>query len=175
MAINEEKLISVENTRFIFSTNFSGDPSRDKYRSPERKANLVIPDVKQAREMIDAGMNVKMTHAREGEEEGFIPTYYVPVKVNYNIEWERLKPKIYLVNDVLREPLLLDEDSVGSIDDIDISNVNVTLKAREWDRDGNKGITLWVRTMYVEQELSDDPFAERYRKQEVEPEEMPFA
>lgn len=38
----------IENTRFIFSTNFSGDPSRDKYGSAERKAiiSAIVDEMK---------------------------------------------------------------------------------------------------------------------------------
>lgn len=167
----EEKLISIENTKFIFATNFSGDPERDRFGSPERKANLIIPDPEQAKDMIDAGMNVKTTRPREGEEEGFVPTYYTPIKVNYDIEWERLKPKIYLVEPRSGEPVLLSEDTVGLIDTCTVANVNVTLKPREWERGMDKGVTLWVRTMYVEQDMDEDPFADRYRRPA---EEAPF-
>ena len=34
--------VYIEDTRFIFDTNFAGDPNRDKYGSDARKANLVI-------------------------------------------------------------------------------------------------------------------------------------
>ena len=44
----------IENTRFIFNTNFSGDPKRDKYGSSERKGNIVIPN---SVEIIGSGFN----------------------------------------------------------------------------------------------------------------------
>ena len=37
------KIITIENTRFIFATNFSGDPERDTYGDDSRKANIIIP------------------------------------------------------------------------------------------------------------------------------------
>lgn len=159
------KIISIENSRFIFETNFSGDPRRDKYRSTKRKANLIIPDHELARQMIDEGFNIKVTKPREGEEEGFIPRYYTPIIVNYDSKWP---PKVYLVSGD-SEPVLQDEESIESLDRIRIQNVNVILSPHEWDG----GYTLYVKTMYVEQALDDDPFAARYTRRR-DREEMPF-
>ena len=91
----KRELIHIEDTRFIYSTNFSGDPKRRRFGSDVRKGNIIIPDPAQARELIDAGFNVKRTEPRPGEEEGFIPTYYVSVTANYDTNWP---PKIYFVS-----------------------------------------------------------------------------
>ena len=37
-------LVIVENGKFIFDTNFAGDPKKDRFGSDERKANLVMLD-----------------------------------------------------------------------------------------------------------------------------------
>ena len=66
-------LVIIEGAKFIYDTNFPGDPKRDRFGNDQRKANLVIPDIEQARRLIDEGYNVKLTKPREGEEEGFIP------------------------------------------------------------------------------------------------------
>ena len=49
------KTIAVDNTRFIFQTNFSGDPANDRFNDARRKASIVIPDPEQARDLIKAG------------------------------------------------------------------------------------------------------------------------
>lgn len=152
-------LITVENTRFIFETNFSGDPSRDRYKSTQRKANVIVPE-NLARDLIEMGVNVRMTKPREGEEEGFIPVYFVSVNVNFDSKWP---PKIYLVSGD-NDPVLLDEESIEIIDRISVDNVNVILNPHEW----TDGVTLYVRTMYVEQGLNDDPFAARYARRRTE-------
>lgn len=152
-------LITVENTRFIFETNFSGDPSRDRYKSTQRKANVIVPE-NLARDLIEMGVNVRMTKPREGEEEGFIPVYFVSVNVNFDSKWP---PKIYLVSGD-NDPVLLDEESIDIIDRISVDNVNVILNPHEW----TDGVTLYVRTMYVEQGLNDDPFAARYARRRTE-------
>ena len=60
------------------------------------------------------------------------------------------------------EPVLLDEDTVEEIDSMRVKNVNVILNAYEYDP-ANNGLSLYIRTMYVEQDLDDDPYAARYR------------
>lgn len=64
-------LVIIEGAKFIYDTNFSGDPKRDRFGNDQRKANLIIPDIEQARRLIDEGYNVKLTKPREGEESGF--------------------------------------------------------------------------------------------------------
>lgn len=156
--MGEKKIISIENTRFIWKTNFSGDPERDSFGSDARQASIVIPDPDLAEELMDEGFNIKMTKSKPGEEEGFEPTYYVTVKVNYDTNWP---PKIYLVSGD-NEPLLLDEDSVDLIDSCYVINVNAVLNPYHNPRTNKK--SLYVRTMYVEQDLEDDPFAHRYAR-----------
>lgn len=154
--VKRRELIHIEDTKFIYSTNFSGDPKRDRFGSSERKGNLIIPDPEQARELIDAGFNVKRTEPRPGEEDGFVPTYYVTVKANYDTNWP---PKIYFVSGK-SEPRLLDEDSLLTIDTCRVRNVNAVLNPYH-NPNTHRG-SLYVRTMYVEQDIESDPFASRY-------------
>ena len=153
-----QQLIHVRDTRFIFNTNFAGDPRNDKFGSDARKANLIIPDPYMARDLIRDGFNVKTTKPKPGEEEDFEPTYYVPLKINYDTEWP---PKIYLVSGD-SEPRLLDADTVGNIDRCYVLNVNAVLSPYVNRITGSK--SLYVRTMYVEQDVEEDPFAHIYRR-----------
>lgn len=163
----ERKLICIENTRFIFKTNFAGDPSRDRFGSNARKGNIIIPSIDQARELIAAGFNVKETKPRPGEEENFTPEYFVSVTANYDTNWP---PRIYLVSGNA-EPRLLDESTLNMIDMCRVKNVNVVLNPYHNQR--LRTSSLYVRTMYVEQDLESDPFASRYyRNDEEEP--LPF-
>ena len=163
-----QKLIAIENTKFIFRTNFSGDPDRDTYGSDARRANIIIPDISQAQYLIDQGFNVKVTKPREGEEDGFVPEYFVAIGVNYDSNWP---PKIYLVSGNAN-PVLLDEESVGSLDMCQVQNVNVVLNPYQNQKTGRK--SLYVRTMYVEQDINDDPFASRYLRRNDDDGQLPF-
>ena len=159
MENKERKIFCLENTRFIFATNFEGSPDKGRYHSTTRKGNVIIPDEETARQMMDYGINVKQTRPPEGEEEGFVPTYFVSVIINFDCP-NRFKPRIYIVSGN-SERVRLDEESVGQIDDMWVKNVNVTLAPNEYE-EGR--FSLYVRTMYVEQSIDDDPFAERYLK-----------
>jgi hypothetical protein len=154
----QRNLISIENTKFIFRTNFSGDPERDTFGSEMRKGNLIIPTYEQAEELMAMGMNVKQTKPKPGEEDDFVPTYFVAVNVNYDTEWP---PKIYLVSGNA-EPVLLDESSIDLIDKCYVLNVNAVLNPYVNKKTGRG--SLYVRTMYVEQDIEDDPFAHRYAR-----------
>lgn len=154
--MKERKLIAIENTNFIFATNFAGDPERDSFGSDTRKANIIIPDHEQAHALMDAGFNVRSTKPKPGEEDEFVPVYFVSANVNYDTDWP---PKIYLVSGD-SEPRLLDEDSVEILDKCYVLNVNVVLNPYQNKRNGRS--SLYVRTMYVEQDIEDDPFANRY-------------
>lgn len=160
-------LVIVENGKFIFDTNFAGDPKKDRFGSDERKANLVIPDIDLARELIDDGFNVRLTKPRVGEEEGFVPRYFVKVKLNYKSTWP---PKVYLVTDEDKS-VLLDEESVACLDDIWVNRVNAVLNRYE----GPNGKSLYVKSMEVYQNVDDDPISAKYRRQNRdEEEEIPF-
>lgn len=160
-------LVIVENGKFIFDTNFAGDSKKDRFGSDERKANLVIPDIDLARELIDDGFNVRLTKPRVGEEEGFVPRYFVKVKLNYKSTWP---PKVYLVTDEDKS-VLLDEESVACLDDIWVDRVNAVLNRYE----GPNGKSLYVKSMEVYQKVDDDPISAKYRRQNRdEEEEIPF-
>jgi hypothetical protein len=149
-------LVIIEGTKFIFTTNFSGDPKRDKYGNNQRKANLVIPDIDQARQLIDEGYNVKLTKPKEGEEDGFIPRYFVSIRVNYESNWP---PKIYLVTDE-GNSTLLDAESVCVLDDMWVESVNAVLNPYE----GPNGKSLYVKSMEVFQKVDDDPIRSKYAR-----------
>lgn len=160
-------LVIVENGKFIFDTNFAGDTKKDRFGSDERKANLVIPDIDLARELIDDGFNIRLTKPRVGEEEGFVPRYFVKVKLNYKSTWP---PKVYLVTDEDKS-VLLDEESVACLDDIWVDRVNAVLNRYE----GPNGKSLYVKSMEVYQKFDDDPISAKYRKHSRnEDEEVPF-
>lgn len=160
-------LVIVENGKFIFDTNFAGDPKKDRFGSDERKANLVIPDIDLARELIDDRFNIRLTKPRVGEEEGFVPRYFVKVKLNYKSTWP---PKVYLVTDEDKS-VLLDEESVACLDDIWVDRVNAVLNRYE----GPNGKSLYVKSMEVYQKVDDDPISAKYRRRNRdEEEEIPF-
>lgn len=159
-----DRYIRIDDTNFIFRTNLSGDPARDpKFHSTTRRANLIIPDEKLAMSLFDQGFNVKKT-APYGDEDPatFVPEYFVPIILNYN---GYSSPSVYLVGEDM-DPVLLSEDDLGDIDGMadsrDIRRVNAILNPYENKERGTK--SLYVRTMYVEQDVESDPYASQYRR-----------
>ena len=168
--------ITLDNTRFIFRTNFSGDPKQDRFGDARRKANVIIPTEAQAKELTKAGFKVRQTRPSEEQiaANDFIPEFYVMAQVKFRKNDGtpvKYPPNVYLVIPG-KEPVLLNEDTISCLDSIRVKNVNVVLNPHEYDGASGSGLSLYVRTMYVEQDMDDDPFAARYRRQdEYAPEE----
>lgn len=154
--MNDSRLIVIDNTKFIFSTNFAGDPSADRFGSDKRRGNVIIPDPEMAQALFEAGFKVKQTKPRPGEEEDFEPTYYISVQLNYDSPWP---PEVYLVSPGAA-PVLLNADSVGVVDKCYVMKVRVALNPYENPKTGIK--SMYIRTMYVEQDVANDPFAHMY-------------
>lgn len=152
--------IILDNTNFIFMTNFSGDPERDNYGNPQRQATIIIPTQEQADEMADLGLNVKVTKPKPGKEDEYEPTYFVKALIRYDCKY---KPRIFLVSKD-KKPVLLNEESVKVLDNVYVLNVKAEL-SQSWD-ERNRRWNLYVKTMYVEQDTSSrfpgDPFAADY-------------
>lgn len=173
------KTIAIDNTRFIFQTNFAGDSTKDRFGDSRRKCNIIIPDPEQVRDLMKAGFTVRETRPRPDDDPAeFQPEYFVPAIVKYrnrNGMPVKYPPKVYLVDDE-GQPALLNEDTIALLDDVRVSNVNVILNPYEYDP-ANHGMSLYIRTMYVEQNMDDDPYAALYRRlreEAVEQEEIPF-
>ena len=156
--MNEPRLIVIDNTKFIFKTNFAGDPAEDRFGSNKRRGNIIIPDPEMAADLFNRGFKVKTTKPRPGEEEDFEPTYYISAMLNYDTTWP---PEVYLVSGGAN-PVLLNEESVGVVDKCYVLRVRVALNPYENPKTGIK--SMYIRTMYVEQDIEDDPFASRYAR-----------
>ena len=52
--------VNIDDTRFIFTTNFSGDPERDRFGSDQRRVNVVIPTEELAQHLLDLGVKLDL-------------------------------------------------------------------------------------------------------------------
>lgn len=163
-----KELISIENTKFIFATNFEGDPNKDKFKSPARKGNIILNE-EQAKDLMARGFNVKVTKPKPDAVDEFVPTYYVSIIVRYG-DNPNLWPKVYLVTDG-SEPVKLGPDTLGMIDDIWVRSVDVICGEHEYDVGKS---TLYVRVMYVTQNVEEDPFAQKYMRSNAVDLDVPF-
>lgn len=139
----------------ITHRNFAG--RGDQYNRPgDRNFSLIIPTQEMADDLIAQGWNVKIRDARD---EGGEPFMFLKVKVKFNDRG----PAVYLKSGSAVNRL--DEDSVGMLDDIQISNVDLDIRPYDWTlADGSSGRTAYLQGMDVEQKL--DRFAARYARDE---------
>ena len=162
---------SIENTRFAYRTNLAGDPTRSKYADDRRMATFIVPD-----ELVDqmAANGVKIKQTRPGKNhpnpEEFESENFVQAQAKFKNragEEVRFPPKIYLVCGD-NKPQLLEEEDLELIDRIPVKNVNVVLN--EYRRTPDDNPSLYIRVMYVEQDMDADfvdynydPFASGYQ------------
>lgn len=176
----EHKVFIIRDTNFKFKTNFAGDPEKDNFGSTARKANILLPqDV--ADEMAEMGIEVKQTKpskdATPQQIAEFVPQLFVPIKAKYRNKFgkeipDRYKPVVYLICGE-EEPRRLTEETIGIIDEIAVANVKVSLNP--YYDEMNRRWSLSIVTMYVEQDLKRDPFANDYsRRRDEDDDEVPF-
>ena len=137
--------VNIDDTRFIFTTNFSGDPSRDRFGSDKRRVNVKVRQT---------NPNPERTY-----DEPFVPTYFVPVTINMDSKWP---PHIYWVT-TSGKRLLCNMDTISQLDFIRVKNV--CLQANLVEKRNTPGeYSLYADVMYVEQDADADPYAERYAR-----------
>lgn len=149
-------VVQIDDARIIYR-NFAGAPSKFN-REGDRNFAVVIDDQDIAEALTEKGWNVKIKPPRE---EGDEPFMFLPVKVKFN---ER-GPRVYLQNSLVgRNRVTLDEDTVGILDNVDITNVDLDIRPYDWDVQGKTGRTAYLQSICVTQEV--DRFLDRYAEQE---------
>ena len=149
-------VVQIDDARIIYR-NFAGAPSKFN-REGDRNFAVVIEDQDIAEALTEKGWNVKIKPPRE---EGDEPFMFLPVKVKFNDRG----PKVYLQNSLGgRNRVTLDEDTVGILDNVDITNVDLDIRPYDWDVQGKTGRTAYLQSICVTQEV--DRFLERYAEQE---------
>ena len=148
-------MIQLDDARITF-THFSGE--RNKFHKVgERDFCVVIDDTEIADALVDEGWNVKIKPPRE---EGDMPFMYLKVKVRFN----NFGPRVYL--ETGNNVTLLNEDTIESLDKIDILSVDMDIRPYDYEKDdGGTGRAAYLNSMSVVQKL--DRIAERYNNREV--------
>lgn len=146
-------LLQIDGARIIYR-NFSGVGSKFN-REGDRNFAVIIPTEEMANELIEDGWNVKIKPPREDQDEPFM---FLPVKMKFNDRG----PAVYIVTgDKMNR---LDEESVGSLDDVDIVSVDLDVRPYDWEVNGKTGRTAYLHSIKVIQEV--DRFLARYESPE---------
>ena len=147
---NKGNILQIEDARIVYR-NFSGIAGKYN-REGDRNFAVVIPDQAIADDLIKDGWNIKIRPPRDEEDTPFI---YLPVKIKFNDRG----PGIY-INTYNGSLERLSEETVSSLDNIDIKSVSLDVRAYDWEVNGKTGRTAYLQGMEVTQNI--DRFAAKY-------------
>lgn len=166
---NKGNILEIEEAKIVYR-NFTGIAGKYN-REGDRNFAVVIPEQEIADDLLKEGWNVKIKPPREDGDEPFI---YLPVKIKFNDRG----PGIY-INTFDGGLERLNEETVGSLDNIDIVSVSLDIRAYDWEVNGKVGRTAYLQGMEVVQNI--DRFAAKYaeshnlnKKKQGNEEGLPF-
>ena len=158
LSFGPNETLIVDDARITYR-NFEGRATAYN-REGERNFALIIPDQETVDKLIadvsddGAAWNVKIKAADDDYEKPFM---YLPVKVRFN----DYGPKVYLKSG--ERVIQLDEETVGMLDDIDISSVDMEIAPSDRIVTGKPYRTAYLRSIWVTQYIrNDDRFASRF-------------
>jgi hypothetical protein len=117
----------------------------------EEMADALMNDINR----LGVGWNVKIKAPREEGDEPFI---YLSVKIKFNDRG----PKVYLKSG--HNTIRLTEETIGMLDDIDISSVDLDIRPYDDEISGRPFRAAYVQSLWVTQEV--DRFAARFAEEE---------
>jgi hypothetical protein len=144
----QDNTVLIEDADLVFR-NFAG---REGMYNREGDRSFAV---KLSTELADAlaadGWNVKTLRARDEDES---PQPYLQVSVGY----KGRPPTIILISSRGRTPL--DEDTVETLDQIDIQRVDLIIRPFDWTVRENTGRKAYLQSMYVT--MNEDALALKY-------------
>lgn len=166
MATDQQNIV-MEGVRLIFR-NFEG--KEGPYNAEgTRTVGVIIPeDTPEAQRalenMINDGWNVKRLKPSEEEKEQGVEQgpAWMEVKVAYG---KGRPPQIFLINDRGKRTHVT-EETVGELDWVDITNVDLIVRPYHYDVRGSQGISAYLQSMYVT--IEEDPLARKYSEMEAQ-------
>lgn len=145
----DNRPIIIENAEIRYR-NFEG--RQGMYNKEGDKNFVVLLDRDFAQQLANEGWVIKQLKPRDDEEE---PQPYLSVNVKYDGPFP---PVIKMVNS--RGTVELDDESVSVLDQVEIGNVDLTIRPYDWSFNNNSGRKAMVKRMYVT--VIEDPLELKY-------------
>jgi hypothetical protein len=159
--VADQNIVVMEGVRLVFR-NFEGKEGPYNQEG-SRSFGVILPeDIGQ--QMLADGWNVKRLNPSEEEKEQGIEEGppWLSVKVAYG---KGRPPQIFLINDRGKRTHV-SEDTVGNLDWVDITNVDLIVRPYHYDVRGSQGISAYLQSMYVT--IEEDPLARKYSEMETQ-------
>ena len=137
MAANDNTVV-MEGVKIVLR-NFAG--KEGMYNREGDRNFSVLLDPKTAKDMAEDGWNVKYLKANPDYDEP--EQAYLQVSVNF----KGRPPRVVMINSRGRTDL--DEDTVDTLDWIDINNVDLIVRPYEWTVNGKSGIKAYLKSLFV--------------------------
>lgn len=156
-------ILQIDNVdgRDIIFKNFEGRGDTFN-REGDRNFSLRLRDPDTVDELLELGWKVKIKDGREDDEGPFMR---LPIKVKFT----EYGPNVYLWTGNRRNEL--DEESIRTLDQIEIDHVNMDIRPYDWNINGRTGRTAYLQTIEVFQRVNR--FDERYARMN-DGEKLPF-
>lgn len=155
--------ITIKNAKIIYR-NFKGEGSAFNPKG-KRNFSVVLNDPDLVNDLIADGWKVKPLKQRDEDEE---PAWQMPVEVKFrDMQGNEVRPpEVYICTypgGKLKKTRLT-EDTIGTLDFAEISNVDLIIRPYEWEMNGNTGVKAYLKTMYVT--VVEDELAGMYADEE---------
>ncbi|HMR72456.1 MAG TPA: hypothetical protein PKD68_00405 [Candidatus Saccharibacteria bacterium] len=136
--------------------NFAGLPGMFN-AAGDRNFNIFL-DPEMAEDLLERGWNVKYTKPKTDE---YDPQPYLKVVVKYVGANGPLRnpPKVVLMTSYSK--VVLDEETIGTLDHAPILNADIIIRPYSWEINGKTGVTAYLKAAYIT--LEEDDFEAKYR------------
>lgn len=131
--------VTLEDARLIY-LNFEGRETKFK-DAGNRQFTIILPE-KLAEEMLEQKWNVRRMTSRDP---GALGEPVIDVAVGFKFR----PPRIIMITEKKKKRTDLGEDLCGLLDDVRFAWVDLTIRPREWEFAGKKGIKVYLSTLYA--------------------------